>query len=254
MLSSFPRLTLTTANMSPLIGRGANGSAASQEALDSLGTFCLDCFTGAAGNGGEEEILFNAGARFKVLDVGTSEYDIWGQTGTRTYVLMQLLEDEKDPSEPLDEMINIEEAEAEVAAAAAAVEALPDDADATQVKEAYEQLVRAQQSLSDALNEYNKVQASLSEEEKTALEDRISALEQQIGKLADALAEASVIDISNYAVTLSKTSYVYTGKAIKPAVKVSGLNPEDYTVSYSNNKAIGTATITIKAAGDKYKG
>lgn len=76
---------------------------ASQEALDSLGTFCVDCFMGAAGNGGEEEILFNAGARFKVLDVGTSEYTVWGRTGTRTYVIVQLLEDEKDPSEPLDE-------------------------------------------------------------------------------------------------------------------------------------------------------
>ena len=149
---------------------------ASQEAMDSLGAFCVDCFTGAEGNGGEEEILFNAGARMKVLDVGTSDYNVWGQTGTRTYVIMQLLEDEKDPSEPLDEMIDI------------------DDEDTT------------------------------------------------------------VIDISNYKVTLSKKSYVYTGKAIRPAVKVPGLSPENYTVSYSNNKAIGTATISIKAVGDKYKG
>ena len=76
---------------------------ASQEALDSLGTFCLDCFFGASGNGGEEEILFNAGARLKVLDVGTSDYTVWGRTGTRTYVIVQLLEGEKDPSEPVDE-------------------------------------------------------------------------------------------------------------------------------------------------------
>ena len=75
---------------------------ASKEALDSLGTFCVDCFNGASGNGGEEEILFNAGARLKVLDVGTSEFNVWGQTGTRTYIIVQLLEDEKDPSEPLD--------------------------------------------------------------------------------------------------------------------------------------------------------
>ena len=227
---------------------------ASHEALDSLGTFCVDCYNGASGNGGEEEILFNAGARLKVLDVGTSEYNVWGQTGTRTYVIMQLLEDEKDPCEPLDEMINIEEAEAEVAKAANAVASLPADADADQIKEAYEQLVFAQQALADALKEYSKVQASLSEEEKAALEGRISDMEKQIAALNKALSEATVVDISNYAVTLDKESYEYTGKAIRPAVKVSGLRPEDYTVSYSDNLKIGTASVSIKAAGDKYKG
>ena len=35
---------------------------------------------------------------------------------------------------------------------------------------------------------------------------------------------------------------------------MSGLNEDDYTVSYSNNKDIGTATITIEAKGNKYKG
>ena len=141
---------------------------ASQEALDSIGTFCVDCYSGASGNGGEEEILFNAGARLKVLDVGTSEYNIWGQTGTRTYVIMQLLEDEKDPSEPVS--------------------------------------------------------------------------------------ESDLIDISKYAVTLSNESYEYTGKAIEPAVRVSGLSPEDYTVSYSDNIEIGTASVIIKATGDQYRG
>ena len=48
---------------------------------------------------------------------------------------------------------------------------------------------------------------------------------------------------------------VYTGKALKPTVKVV-LNKKnlkkgtDYTVTYSNNKKIGTATVTIKGKGN----
>lgn len=50
--------------------------------------------------------------------------------------------------------------------------------------------------------------------------------------------------------TVSVASAVYTGKALKPAVKVklSGktLSSKYYTVSYKNNKNIGTATVTVK--------
>ena len=47
---------------------------------------------------------------------------------------------------------------------------------------------------------------------------------------------------------------VYTGSAIKPApvVKYNGttlVSGTDYTVSYSNNKAVGTATVTITGIG-----
>lgn len=47
---------------------------------------------------------------------------------------------------------------------------------------------------------------------------------------------------------------VYTGKAIKPAVtmKYSGkelTKDTDYTVSYKNNKQVGTATVTITGKG-----
>ena len=76
---------------------------ASHDALNSLGTFCLDCFMGSEGNGGELEILLDAGARFKVLDVGSAEAEIWGQQSKCTYVMMELLEDEKDPFELTDE-------------------------------------------------------------------------------------------------------------------------------------------------------
>ena len=160
---------------------------ASHEALDSLGTFCVDCFKGADGNGGEEEILFNAGARFKVLDVGTSEYNIWDQTGTRTYVIMQLLGDEKDPSKPLDDKISIEEAEARAAEAAKALAALPEDADEAQIKDVSEKLALAQQALDEARKEYDKIKDSLSDKEKKELEDRLSALEQKIAKKANSI-------------------------------------------------------------------
>ncbi|MCR5503177.1 MAG: Ig-like domain-containing protein [Lachnospiraceae bacterium] len=48
---------------------------------------------------------------------------------------------------------------------------------------------------------------------------------------------------------------VYTGKAIKPAVKKSASAPKDlkYSVSYKNNTNAGTATVIIKGK-DKYTG
>ena len=66
---------------------------------------------------------------------------------------------------------------------------------------------------------------------------------------------AAQIDLSSASVSLSKSSYSYTGSSIKPAVtvKLSGtkLNEgTDYTVSYSKNKSIGTASITITGTGN----
>ena len=65
-------------------------------------------------------------------------------------------------------------------------------------------------------------------------------------------------NISNDTITLSKSSYTYTGKAVKPspAVKVSGVKLKkgtDYTVSYKNNKKAGTAKVIVKGTGS-YKG
>ncbi len=59
-------------------------------------------------------------------------------------------------------------------------------------------------------------------------------------------------------VTGVSKKYKYTGKAIKPAVKVTlgGVTLKkgtDYTVSYKSNKKVGTATITITGKGS-YKG
>ncbi len=61
------------------------------------------------------------------------------------------------------------------------------------------------------------------------------------------------IDISHYAVTTA-TSTVYTGKVIKPAVKVSGLASSVYKVTYKNNKKVGKATVLIQANNSNYTG
>lgn len=52
-----------------------------------------------------------------------------------------------------------------------------------------------------------------------------------------------------------KTSYTYTGKNITPTVTVTFASKKlvkntDYTVTYTKNKAIGTATITVKGKGN----
>lgn len=59
-------------------------------------------------------------------------------------------------------------------------------------------------------------------------------------------------------VKLSKTSYTYDGKAKKPAVTIKDsngktVNKKYYTVSYSNNKKVGQATVKVTFKG-KYKG
>ncbi|MDY3920475.1 MAG: hypothetical protein SOZ59_16020 [Candidatus Limivivens sp.] len=57
-------------------------------------------------------------------------------------------------------------------------------------------------------------------------------------------------------ITLSKTSYVYDGKAKKPKVTVKNAAGDtlkagtDYTVSYSSNKNAGTAAVTVKGKGN----
>lgn len=59
-------------------------------------------------------------------------------------------------------------------------------------------------------------------------------------------------------VKLSKTSYTYDGKAKKPSVTIKDsngktVNKKYYTVSYSNNKKVGQATVKVTFKG-KYKG
>lgn len=42
------------------------------------------------------EVTDISGARFRILDVGTAEAEVWGEQGKCTYVMMELLEDEID--------------------------------------------------------------------------------------------------------------------------------------------------------------
>jgi len=69
---------------------------------------------------------------------------------------------------------------------------------------------------------------------------------------APAPTAAPRISLSKCKITLKPQ--VYTGKALKPAVKVvldkkTLKSGTDYTVSYKNNKAIGTATVTVTGKG-----
>lgn len=61
-------------------------------------------------------------------------------------------------------------------------------------------------------------------------------------------------DIKNLKVTLSETTYTYSGSAKKPSVKVTDgsyilVNGTDYTVSYSQNTNAGVATVQITGKG-----
>ena len=69
-------------------------------------------------------------------------------------------------------------------------------------------------------------------------------------KFVDLTKEPEKTDISSFTAKLAKTSYTYTGKAIKPGVTVNGLSADNYTVSYDNNKNVGTAIVTITGKGD----
>ncbi|MBR1751142.1 MAG: leucine-rich repeat protein [Ruminococcus sp.] len=64
----------------------------------------------------------------------------------------------------------------------------------------------------------------------------------------------AIASVKNAAVTLSKTSYTYSGKAKKPAVtvklgKTTLKKGTDYTVTYKNNTKVGKATVTINGIG-----
>ena len=69
---------------------------------------------------------------------------------------------------------------------------------------------------------------------------------------------AAQTELKSSDVTLKSTSATYTGNTIKPAVTVKSgkttlKNGTDYTVSYKDNKKVGTATVTVTGKG-KYKG
>ena len=106
--------------------------------------------------------------------------------------------------------------------------------------------------------------AKLTTHGKTTAKVTAAATTSKAGKIANqcsvckkTLSTTTIAAIKT--TTLAKTTYTYDGKAKTPAVTVKDtagkalkLNT-DYTVTYSANKAIGTATATIKFKG-KYSG
>lgn len=144
-------------------------------------------------------------------------------------------------------------AEEEMQLANEAFAAIVDSDDKTRLKEAYERLVNAQNALADAEKVLADTKDLLAQEQQEELEGKISDLENQIQDLNKELAKAQALDISRYAVTTA-SSAVYTGKVIKPAVKVSGLASSVYKVTYKNNKKVGKATVLIQANNSNYTG
>lgn len=74
---------------------------------------------------------------------------------------------------------------------------------------------------------------------------------RQIGEWENILETAN---IASCQIGLSQTSYVYDGTEKEPSVMVKDgekllVLGTDYTVSYTNNKAVGTATVTITGTG-----
>ncbi len=74
--------------------------------------------------------------------------------------------------------------------------------------------------------------------------------------ITDVGSKKSKKSLSNCTVTLSYTSKIYTGGELKPTVTVKSgsttVSSSYYSVSYSNNKNVGTATVTIKAKDGNY--
>lgn len=64
-------------------------------------------------------------------------------------------------------------------------------------------------------------------------------------------------DLSTMTVTLSQSNYICDGTAKKPTVTLiengAAVSKYNYTVSYRNNKQVGTATVTVTGIGN-YKG
>ena len=74
----------------------------------------------------------------------------------------------------------------------------------------------------------------------------------------DKVPKLAKTDLSKCTATLAKTAYTYTGSQLKPTVTVKNgaatlKSGTDYTVAYTNNIKVGTATVTITGKA-KYSG
>ncbi len=150
-----------------------------------------------------------------------------------------------------DAQAAVTEAQAAVTEAQAAVDALTEESTDAEKAAAYQALAEASAALAEAQNAAADAQTA----QAAVLNKLLAKAQRELEEANAKLAELAVVDISNYAVTLEYTSKAYTGKPLKPSVKVAGLTDGDYKVEYSNNTAIGTATVTITGVEAKnYKG
>lgn len=136
-------------------------------------------------------------------------------------------------------------AQEDVRKATEALEIAVNDPNHTGIEDAYEALIRAQNTLADAEEALSNTQYYLELDEKEEYKDKLSALEDQVQDLNAELAKAKVIDISNYAVTMD-TSFTYTGTPIEPEITISGLDESAYRITYNDNLWVGTAYVTIE--------
>lgn len=84
-------------------------------------------------------------------------------------------------------------------------------------------------------------------EETETSEEETSSVEESS---QEETTQAPKIQIKTKKIT-KIASQVYTGNKIEPKVKITGLKEgKDYTVSYKNNKNVGTATVTITGKGN----
>ena len=86
---------------------------------------------------------------------------------------------------------------------------------------------------------------------------RVESADSPDGQLHSEYKDAKAIPKVS-SVKLAKTSYTYTGKAIKPKVTVAdakgALPAGNYSVSYAKNKNVGTATAKVTLKGANYTG
>ena len=148
---------------------------------------------------------------------------------------------------------SVEEAEGLVQAAVKAVGDAIASQDADALEEAYAALVTAQNALVKAREELDRTRAAIAIDELEQLEAKIDELEDKVEEISAELAEAKVIDISNYRAS-HKTKLVYNGNYRYPAVRVAGLKKADYWVGYSRNRNVGTAKAVVRPTGQFYKG
>ena len=104
---------------------------------------------------------------------------------------------------------------------------------------------------------YKKFKEALKEAKTINKTEYILLKDQEVIDKAVAKLNEAMLTVSNNIsnTTIKVENQIYNGKKQRPEVEVKDGNKileegEDYTVSYSNNKEIGSATVTIKGCND----